>query len=182
MITVKKLATQAASITLALMVSACTTTEHSAQSAQANGHHQANPQYHVGPITSYTLLEHYKVFAENKTSDETSVTDLELLDLANQLNNRKVVVVFGTWCHDSQREVPRLLNLLDKVRDHHSEVQFELELIGTAPYQLRDKNLIKKYSLTAVPTIMLFDNGQEIGRVVEHSKISLAADIVNMKL
>lgn len=165
-------------LALGLAVTGCSTSEHA---TDAHDHHQM-PQYHVGSISPDELLTRYSLFAENKASDSSKITELEVLDLANQLNNRKMVVVFGTWCHDSQREVPRLLNLIDKVRKEHPEVKFELEMIAAAPYQVRDKTLIEKYELTAVPTIMLFDNDQEIGRVVETTKISLAADIVNMRL
>lgn len=149
-------------------------------SSTNNAHYQ--PQYHLGPITPADLLARYPIFADHKQTDDNSASETEILDLANQLNNKKLVVVFGTWCHDSQREVPRLLNLLDKVVANHPQSKIDISFIAAAPYELRDKKLVKQYRLTAVPTIMLFDKDQELGRVVEHTKLTLAADIVNMKL
>lgn len=173
---ISRLATIVPVLCLGLFMSACTTTSHTADSD-----HQREA-YHTGPIEPADLLARYPIFATNKKNDESKVTDLEVLDLANQLNNKKIVVVFGTWCHDSQREVPRLLNLIDKVKQQYSDVQFETQFIAAAPFAKRDKNLIKKYDLTAVPTILIYDNGQEVGRVVEQTKLSLVVDIVGMKL
>lgn len=168
-------------ISLGFTLGACSSTGENTQTTAHNEHHQMG-QYHVGSITPKQLLAQYDIFADAKSSDQTKISELEVLDLANQLNNRKMVVVFGTWCHDSQREVPRLLNLLELVRKRHPEVKFDVEFIAAAPFQFRDKNLVKQYEITAVPTIMLFDNEQEMGRVVETTKLSLSADIVNMKL
>lgn len=176
--TIKKWSTLLAAAVLGFTLNGCSSTD---DSAGHNSHYEM-PQYHVGTITPQQLLNQYKIFADHKANDVPKITDLEVRQLAHQLNNRKMVVVFGTWCHDSQREVPRLLTLLERVRDEYPKVSFEFEMIAAAPYEMRDKNLIKKYQLTAVPTIMLFDKEQEMGRVVEQTKISLAADITNMKL
>jgi thiol-disulfide isomerase/thioredoxin len=171
-------------VCLSLAISACTSAEFPANNSHdnTNQHGHEMSKYHIGPITTADLLARYRVFADNKAVDESQVTDKEVFDLANQLNNKKMVVVFGTWCHDSQREVPRLLNLLDKVNKRHSEINYEIEFIAAAPFENRDPALVKKYSIAAVPTIMLFDQGQEMGRIVEYTKLSLVADITNMKL
>jgi thioredoxin 1 len=177
-----KLATLIPAVCLSLLMTACTTTENTAQNGHGNADHHQTSSYHLGPITSQELLSRYQTFAKNKKADQTQTSDLEVLDFANQLNNKKMVVVFGTWCHDSQREVPRLLNLLDKVNAQHSDIKYDIEFIAAAPYEKRDPVLVKKYDLSAVPTIMLFDQDQEMGRVVEHTPLSLAAAFVNMKL
>ncbi|MCJ8273984.1 MAG: thioredoxin family protein [Psychrosphaera sp.] len=177
-----KLATLIPAVCLSLLMTACTTTENTAQNGHgAAGDHQMSA-YHLGPITPQDLLTRFHIFAKNKKADQTQISDLEVLDFANQLNNKKLVVVFGTWCHDSQREIPRLLNLLDKVNAQHSDIKYDIEFIAAAPYEKRDPALVKKYDLSAVPTIMLFDQDQEVGRVVENTPLSLAAAFVNMKL
>ncbi len=173
------------SIALVALTASCIVTNAAASTAHpVQSHHQsaAKPDYHLGPITPTDLLTRFKVFAKNKAADQTPISDLEVQNLANHLNHKNMVVVFGTWCHDSQREIPRLLNLLDKVNAQHADIDFDIEFIAAAPSHKRDKALIEKYHITSVPTIMLFDKGAEQGRVVEHTELSLAADIVNMKL
>jgi thioredoxin 1 len=174
-----KLTTLIPAVCLSLLMTACTTTNNTAQNG--HGEHQM-PAYHLGPITPQVLLSRFQIFAKNKKNDQSQISDLEVLDFANQLNNKKMVVVFGTWCHDSQREIPRLLNLLDKVNAQHSDIKYDIEFIAAAPYEKRDPVLVKKYDISAVPTIMLFDADQEMGRVVEHTPLSLAAAFVSMKL
>lgn len=177
-----KLATLVPAVCLSLLMTACTTTENTAQNAHGAIDEHQMPAYHLGPITPQELLTRFQIFAKNKKADQSHISDLEVLDFANQLNNKKMVVVFGTWCHDSQREVPRLLNLLDKVNAQYSDINYDIEFIAAAPFEKRDPALVKKYDLSAVPTIMLFDQDQEMGRVVENTKLSLAADFVSMKL
>ena len=167
---------------LGLLLSAC---QLHAGSTHDNSHgHAAHTdiEMHIGPITPEQLLSRYPIFAEHKASDETAPSDAEVTAMANQLHNKKMVVVFGTWCHDSQREIPRLLNLLERVNAQHSEIDYDIQFIASAPTETRDPELVEKYKIRAVPTIMLFDKEQELGRVVEVTKINLAADIANMRL
>ena len=163
---------------LALTLSACNS------SGQLNDHR-------TGTIEAAQLLNQYPIFADAKQqneqpasdaeqTDRTLETDAEVAQLAKQLHHKDIVVVFGTWCHDSQREVPRLLNLIEKVKRNHPEVEFTTTLHAVAPSEQRDQAIVNQYQLTYVPTIMLFSDGQEIGRIIERSEKSLALDMIAM--
>ena len=70
----------------------------------------------------------------------------------------------GTWCSDSQREVPNFYKLLDNVNFNYKK----LKLIAVD----KDKKaggLEKKYKLEKVPTFIFYKNGKEIGRFVEYA-------------
>ena len=152
---------------LALTLSACNS------SGQLNDHR-------TGTIEAAQLLNQYPIFADAKQQNEQPASDAEVAQLAKQLHHKDIVVVFGTWCHDSQREVPRLLNLIEKVKRNHPEVEFTTTLHAVAPSEQRDQAIVNQYQLTYVPTIMLFSDGQEIGRIIERSEKSLALDMIAM--
>jgi cyclophilin family peptidyl-prolyl cis-trans isomerase len=89
--------------------------------------------------------------------------------LASATGRYRVVVVLGTWCEDSAREVPRLQRVLDEIAGD----RFEAVLVGVDRTKrvtdaevaalLRDGTVMDR-----VPTIFVFDElGAELGRVVE---------------
>ena len=89
-----------------------------------------------------------------------------------------ITVFFGTWCPDSQREVPRLLKLLDLM---------EFPSGGLSLVAVDDDDEAKKRSpggeekgleLYKVPTVVLSRDGVELGRFVEHPVLSLERDFL----
>ena len=63
-------------------------------------------RYPLGDISQAELFERHEVFKRNYDAYEVTA---EIDGLPADL---KVKIVFGTWCHDSEREVPRVLKLL----------------------------------------------------------------------
>ncbi|MFA5417687.1 MAG: thioredoxin family protein [Bacteroidales bacterium] len=72
-------------------------------------------------------------------------------------------VVMGTWCGDSQLQVPRFYKILSELGYSDKRVK----LIGV------DHNIsailvdIKDLNIERVPTFILYKNGLEIGRIIE---------------
>ena len=89
--------------------------------------------------------------------------------LASATGNYRIVTVLGSWCHDSQREVPRLVKVLDKLDDPI----FTHEMIGVdRTRRIDDTELAAstgvERTVDRVATIVVFDSdGVELGRVVE---------------
>ena len=89
--------------------------------------------------------------------------------LASATGSYRIVTVLGSWCHDSQREVPRLLKVLDQL----DTPVFEHEMIGVdLTRRIDDAELAifagVERTVERVATIVVFDtDGIEIGRVVE---------------
>lgn len=158
---------------LGLLLTACNGTDN---------HNNDDPiDMHIGPIETSHLLSQYPIFEQHKQVNEQPASDEEVAQLAKQLHNKDVVVVFGTWCHDSQREVPRFLNLIERVKRNHPEVSFTTNFHAVAPSEQRDPAIVKQYNITFVPTIMLFEDGREMGRIIERTEQSLAIDLAMMK-
>lgn len=164
-----KIKTLASSVVLSLGLMACSTPE---------SHH--DDEYYLGAITSQQLLEQYDIFAQTKAENENPATASQIEAFAKQLDGKTLKVFFGTWCHDSQREIPRLLNLIEQVKQQHQDIAFDLEMIAVAPFEQRDKTIVEQFKVRYVPTIILLAQGKEIARITESTEVNLAADLTTM--
>ena len=79
------------------------------------------------------------------------------------LSDMDIMVILGTWCPDSQREVPRFFKVAGAINIPDENI----EVI----YVDRDKTVpemdMSKYELERVPTFIFYLNGKEIYRIVE---------------
>ena len=84
--------------------------------------------------------------------------------------------MFGTWCHDSKREVPRMLRILDSAGVGTEQIS----LIGVDINKAEPKGREKLYNLRNTPTLILLKNGKEVGRIIERPNVSLEADLIGL--
>ena len=68
-----------------------------------------NEDFAVGVISEDKLLNNYSDF--NQNFEAFSISEQEREIIAQWPETLKIDVYFGTWCHDSEREVPKLLKL-----------------------------------------------------------------------
>ena len=123
-----------------------------------------------GEISRDDLLNDYSAFSEEY--DEYSPSKEELSTI-KALQGKQVLVFLGTWCHDSKREVPRFLKLLDTAK-----VQLgSLKLVAVGYDKLDPAGLAKQYDLMYTPTIIVLDGKKELTRMIEKPKQSLALDL-----
>lgn len=87
-----------------------------------------------------------------------------------------IKIVLGTWCSDSQREVPRIYKILDYL--HFPENN--LKLICIDRKKNADGTEVQDLNIELVPTIIFFNGDEEIGRIVESPMESLEADMVKI--
>ncbi len=80
------------------------------------------------------------------------------------LKDVSIKVFMGTWCGDSQREIPNFYKILEETNFK----QKKLELI-TVNKQKKANDLEKGYNILRVPTFIFYKSGKEIGRFVEHT-------------
>ena len=123
-----------------------------------------------GEISRDDLLKDYSSFSEEY--DEYTPSEEELTTI-KALQGKQVLVFLGTWCHDSKREVPRFLKLLDTAK-----VQLgSLKLVAVGYDKLDPAGLAKQYDLMYTPTIIVLDGEKELTRMIEKPKQSLALDL-----
>lgn len=127
-----------------------------------------------GSINSDQLLAHYPAFAREYATYQPSAAALAKMQSLQGLN---LVVLFGSWCHDSEREVPRLLKLLNQ-----SGVSLKtLQLEAVNQQKQHPEQLHSKYNLRYTATIIVLDsNGQEMGRIIEKPAGTIAEDLAGI--
>jgi thiol-disulfide isomerase/thioredoxin len=117
-----------------------------------------------GLITKYILIND-PAFKWYAPAHDGFVPDSAVVnDFSNHSGNIHFVLFGGTWCDDTQYILPRFFNILEKSAVPDSAVTF----FGVD----RDKKTLGGISdalhITNVPTIIIFKEGKEIGRVVEY--------------
>lgn len=96
--------------------------------------------------------------------------------LQPKLADITIKVFLGSWCGDSQREIPRFYKLLDAARIPYSRI----ELISLREDKTGLKGEEKTYNITAVPTFILYQEGKEVGRIVETAYPTLEMNMLNL--
>ncbi|MBT8256748.1 MAG: thioredoxin family protein [Bacteroidia bacterium] len=102
-----------------------------------------------------------------------TVTVDSLIELQNDLT---IKVFMGTWCEDSQREVPALFKILDAM-------QFEeknLEMIAVSHDKDTPQGYENDLKIEYVPTIILSKPGIETNRIVEYPQQTLEKDLLQI--
>jgi hypothetical protein len=126
----------------------------------------------AGVISASQLILEYPQFRSAYEKYQPNAAEIAAV---KSLSGKSVVVLFGTWCHDSEREVPRLLKLLDL-----SGVELQsLSLHGVNYNKQEPTNLHRQYDLKYSPTIILLQGDIELGRVVEKPIVNLGEDLAS---
>jgi thiol-disulfide isomerase/thioredoxin len=87
-----------------------------------------------------------------------------------------IKIVMGTWCPDSRREVPRLMKVLD-IWQFPSE---KIIIIGVDNAKHSPVGEYVNLDIQRVPTIIIYKNNIEAGRIIENPTTSLEQDLVNI--
>ena len=124
-------------------------------------------RYLLGDISQAELLERHEVFKRNY--DAYKVT-ARIYGLPADL---EVKILFGTWCHDSEREVPRMLKLLAASGVKEENISLIALDIRKQEPEGRARALGVKYT----PTFIFFSDGNEQARLIEGPRKTLAEDL-----
>ncbi len=94
------------------------------------------------------------------------------------LANKTITLFMGTWCGDSKREVPRILKMLDCCGFPAEKIT--LIMVSNAPdaYKQSPQHEEAGKNIIRVPTILIHENGKEVGRIVETPITSLEKDML----
>jgi thiol-disulfide isomerase/thioredoxin len=127
----------------------------------------------LGRQTRSALQEEpYKEWFEENYSYEPDAETLK--NLSKNLDNISFIVFMGTWCEDSQLHTPALYKIFDLLEFPENRVR----LIAVS----RDKNtpqgLEDDFNLEYVPTIIIYEYRNEIGRIVEWPVETIEKDML----
>lgn len=103
--------------------------------------------------------------------DSTAVDSLKPL-----LKNVSIKVFMGSWCEDSQREVPALHKILTAA-DYRMA---DLDMVAMTHDKDTPQGLETDYEIEYVPTIIFYKDGAEINRIVEYPVQTLEQDMLTI--
>ncbi|UUO23205.1 thioredoxin family protein [Colwellia sp. M166] len=139
--------------------------------ACANGDVEKNTMA-IGEISQQQLIRDHNSFQQSYQAFELS--EREVTAIKRWPSNLHIDVYFGSWCHDSQREVPRFL----KVLAENNTLSYRL--IGLDYDKSEPNGLAKSHDIHYTPTFIVYQNSKELGRIIERPQVSLTADISAM--
>jgi len=125
----------------------------------------------TGEISSLELISRYEKFKKNYDSYEPEAEDIENF---KKLAGLDFVVFFGLWCHDSQREVPRLLKLIELSKTNVGSIK----LIALNTSKELTEKYSHKYQVSNTPTFFVLKNREVIAKMVESPEESITKDLV----
>lgn len=130
---------------------------------------------YIGKINRTTLQDgDFAAYYQKQYADYT--VHPQIGKAANFIEPIRVQIVLGSWCHDSQVQVPRFLKIMDYLEMAPDRIQIlGLDTLFQAP----GENLAS-LAIERVPTFIIYQNKKEIGRIVENPIQSLEADLLQI--
>jgi thiol-disulfide isomerase/thioredoxin len=86
--------------------------------------------------------------------------------LAAKSGNFQLMLFVGTWCHDTQQLLPKYFKTFEAA----GMAPENLTLIGVDRNKTTIFNLHRLFYVVNVPTLIVMQNGKEVGRIVEYGK------------
>ena len=113
------------------------------------------------------FYEAYKNYQPN----ETVIKELQPL-----LRDIRIKAFMGTWCEDSQREIPTFYKILETAGYHPKD----LTLITVSRDKDTPDGLEKGLDIEYVPTLLFYKDQKELGRIVESPIETLEKDMLTI--
>jgi len=113
----------------------------------------------------------------NRGFDSYTFDDKAFIKLSAQpIDDVTIMIVLGTWCPDSRREVPRFMKLIQSWGIPSEKVT----LVGVDSYKIAPIENYDDLNIERVPTFIIYRNKIEAGRIIEYPKTSLEQDMVDI--
>lgn len=118
-------------------------------------------------MTTYTKEWFDKEYAAYPVN-QSLVNELKPL-----LKGKELILYMGTWCEDSQREVPAMMKIL---RQADYEIN-DLKIVAVNEDKTTPDQLEKEHQLMYIPALIFLENEKEMNRIVEFPIKTLEEDM-----
>lgn len=95
---------------------------------------------------------------------------------ATNVSDVSVLIVLGSWCPDSHREVPRF----NKIIDECGLQRIKITYLGVDMNKIAPIGDYEKLDIKRVPTFIVYRNNIETGRIIEYPVTSLEGDLLEI--
>ena len=124
-------------------------------------------------MTADKLLAIVPEYPERKAKYAPDSVVVEMIASAIKPDDH-VEVFMGTWCDDSPREVPKLLKILDVLREQYKR-DLAVSFVAVDRSKVKPEALLAGKSVDKVSTFIYYRGNMELGRIVERP-VSLFED------
>lgn len=155
-------------IVLAFFVAGCSAAPYDV-SVEPNGNRVVTGHFTRSVLTADSAMNTW--FSTRYRTYEPDAADLRAVAAAAE--GVRFVVILGTWCGDSKREVPHLYRIADMAGIPEDRI----ELYGVDRSKKGAYGVEERYHLERVPTIVVERQGKEVGRIVEMPVETLEKDL-----
>lgn len=130
-------------------------------------------------VCSFEALQTEPYAQWYKSGYENYQPNAAIVDQLKKLKSEKTVfkIVFGSWCGDSKREVPRMLKALRAAGFSDKNIQLIGVSSNSEVYKQAPNREEKELNVYRVPTFIVYQNNKEIGRINEYPVESLERDL-----
>lgn len=97
-------------------------------------------------------------------------------EIGQLLTDYRITIIMGSWCSDSQEQVPRFYRILDML-------QFPEDQLTVICVDRKKKTIlsdIQSLDIQLVPTFILYKDNTETDRIIEIPAETLEKDILNI--
>jgi hypothetical protein len=94
----------------------------------------------------------------------------------NSTTKHKFILFAGNWCGDSKTELPMIFKLFDQIGLDSSDY----ELWGVDRDKREPSGYADRMDIDKVPTLIVYINGKEKGRIVEFPKTTWEEDLLQI--
>jgi thiol-disulfide isomerase/thioredoxin len=134
----------------------------------------------VGKIDKTGLnLPSYRSWFQ-KNYDDYYLDENSISIFAKKLSDYHIKLFMGTWCGDSQREVPRFLKILEHAKFPMEKLQMVAVDVRKDHYKKSPTGEEWGLQILRVPTIIFYKNGREANRIIETPNKTLEEDILDI--
>ncbi|ACA84814.1 thioredoxin family protein [Shewanella woodyi] len=128
----------------------------------------------TGLVEAQTMVTELADFTQGYK--EYQVDTAAITPLKNLKEPTEIVVIIGTWCPDCHRETPRLIRIMEEINNPNIKVTY----IGVDRAKSDPQGLAAQYEFTRIPTIIVSQQGEELGRIIERPETSLEIDLAKI--
>ena len=98
--------------------------------------------------------------------------------LTELLKGKQIDIFLGTWCGDSRREVPRMMKILTQAGVHQQQIKLIFVSNESNSYKKSPQHEEAGKNIKRVPTLIVYENEKEMGRIIEYPVVSLEKDLL----
>ena len=105
--------------------------------------------------------------------DDYQLNDSLVKLMSESINDFGITIIFGSWCSDSEQQVPHFYKILDQAGYDDKE----LKIIAVNQQKKAEEVNIENLQIEFVPTFIIYKDGEELGRIVETPYETLEEDL-----